>query len=254
MIKVVIFGSGNVATQLSKAFFKTKKVDLIQVYSRSTTNSFFAKKKIPVTNNLDEIKKADAYILAVSDDAIASFSSKIALKDTLIVHTSGAVSIDAIQTGRRGVFYPLQTISKEKKISFKKIPLCIEANSDKDLKLLKKLAKSISDKVYKIDSEQRKSLHVAAVFVNNFVNHLYAVAEDICIDKGVDFNILKPLIQETADKILELSPQKAQTGPAKRKDQNTIEAHLKMLNKEQQEIYQLLTNSIIKKRTDENIY
>lgn len=248
MIKVVIFGSGNVATQLSHAFLKSKKVALIQLYSRNLSNlstPFLKKNKVELITDLNNLKPADVYILAISDDAIASFAKKIPTKDALIVHTAGAVSINVIPSNRKGVFYPLQTISKNKKIRFKKIPICIEASSKKDLKLLKKLAKTISKKVYKIDSEQRKSLHIAAVFVNNFVNHLYAIAEAICLEKDVPFSVLQPLILETAQKIKKLSPLEAQTGPAIRNDQDTIANHLKLLDSKQQEIYKLLTNSII---------
>jgi predicted short-subunit dehydrogenase-like oxidoreductase (DUF2520 family) len=248
MIKVVIFGTGNVATQLSEAFIKSGNIDLAQVYSRSNVNiSFFKKNNIEVINSLDALQKADLYILAISDDAISEFAGKIPIKEVLIAHTSGAVSIDAIKSNRRGVFYPLQTISKQKNINFKKVPICIEANSKDDLILLRDVAKSISKKVYEIDSKQRESLHVAAVFVNNFVNHLYTIAEDICIEKDVPFDILKPLIVETAKKIKTISPVKAQTGPAIRNDVNTIKKHIKMLSKEQQNIYKLMTESIYKK-------
>lgn len=250
MIKVVILGCGNVGTQLSKAFFKSKKVDLVQVYCRSSANSFFTKKKIDIVTNLSKLKEADVYIIVISDDAIADFAKKLLQKNALLVHTSGAVAMDVLPFKRKGVFYPLQTISKNKKISFKKVPFCIEANSKKDLKILKKIAKTISKKVYKIDSEQRKKLHVAAVFVNNFVNHLYAIAETICVEKDVPFSILKPLIIETANKIKKTSPVNAQTGPAIRNDQKTIEEHLKLLQPKQQEIYKLLTNSI--KNTHQN--
>ena len=244
MIKIVIFGNGNVATQLTKSFLITKKATVIQVYSRKNDNDFFLKKQIPVTNSFKDLKKADIYLIAISDDAIEDFSKQIPFKDILTVHTSGAVSMHAIASENKGVFYPLQSISKSKKISFKKVPICIESNSKKDLKLLKKLAKSISKKVYKIDSEQREKLHVAAVFVNNFVNYLYTVAEEICVQQQVPFSILKPLIKETAKKIEKISPYQAQTGPAKRNDIKTIDKHLNILNKEQQNIYQLLTKAI----------
>jgi len=250
MIKVAILGCGNVGTQLGKAFFKSKKVDLVQVYCRSSTASFFLNNKIEVVTNLNKLKEADVYIIAILDDAITDFAKKLPQKKALVVHTSGAVAMNVLPFKRRGVFYPLQTISKNKKLSFKKVPFCIEANSKKDLKILKKLAKTISKKVYKIDSEQRKNLHVAAVFVNNFVNHLYAIAEAICIEKDIPFSILKPLILETANKIRKISPVNAQTGPAIRNDQKTIEEHLKLLQPKQQEIYKLLTNSI--KNTHQN--
>src|SRR5690606_37403117 len=119
---------------------------------------------------------------------------------------------------RKGVFYPLQTFSKSKEVNFKEIPICLEAANHQDLEWLKKVANVISDKVFEIDSEKRKTLHVSAVFVSNFVNHLYGIGEELCKENDIPFDILKPLIAEVADKINYLSPEQAQTGPAKRGD------------------------------------
>jgi predicted short-subunit dehydrogenase-like oxidoreductase (DUF2520 family) len=227
MISVVIIGAGNVSTHLTKAFLNADAIDVIQINSRK----------------LDNIPAADIAIIAVSDDAIAEVSSKI--NSPLVVHTSGSVSMDLLKnTTRKGVFYPLQTFSKGKKITFKKVPFCIETTNESDYLLLEKLAKSIGKKVYRIDSEQRNSLHVAAVFVNNFTNHLYQIGSDLCETNQVPFEILQPLIKETADKIKKISPKEAQTGPAKRNDLKTIENHLNLLNNRQQEIYKTLTKSI----------
>jgi predicted short-subunit dehydrogenase-like oxidoreductase (DUF2520 family) len=164
----------------------------------------------------------------------------------LVVHTSGTVTINALSNkNRRGVFYPLQTFSKDKAVNFKTIPLCIEAENEKDTTTLKLIANAISDAVYDINSEQRKALHVAAVFVNNFVNHLYQIGNEICNANTIPFAILKPLIQETANKIATLSPKTAQTGPAQRNDNSTIAAHQQFLTDENQAaIYNLLTQSI----------
>jgi len=246
MIDVVILGGGNVAIQLAKAFLNTKKIQLIQQYSRSKPATLFLDNNIATTTNLMDLVDADLYIIAISDDAISVFSKSLILKNKLVVHTSGSVALqDLLCDANKGVFYPLQTISKHKNLNFKKIPICIEANNEKDYKLLETVAKSISKKVYSINSEQRKSLHVAAVFVNNFVNHLYKIGNDICTTNNVDFEILKPLIKETAKKITYLSPNDAQTGPAKRNDKKTIANHLDLLTVKQQKIYTLLTNSIM---------
>ena len=227
MISVAIIGKGNVSHHLFKAFSKAKGIDVSQINSRKLKN----------------IPKVDIVIIAVSDDAISEVSSNI--NDKLIVHTSGSVSLNSLKNkGNKGVFYPLQSFSKDKNVDFNTIPFCLEAENEKDLKLLKKLAKSIGKKVYKVNSEQRKSLHVSAVFVNNFVNHLYKIGSDICNKQNVPFEILHPLIEETASKIAKLSPEEAQTGPAKRNDLQTIQKHIEMLTKEQQEIYQLITKSI----------
>lgn len=247
MIDVVILGNGNVAVQLAKAIAKSPVCHLIQVYSRSIPNPFFTKNNMDITHHISTLKDASLYIIAISDDAISSFSEQLHLKNKLVVHTSGSVAMSDLNCqANKGVFYPLQSISKQKEISFKNIPICLEATQSKDLELLTKVAKSISDNVYYIDSEQRKSLHVAAVFVNNFTNHLYKIANDICDAHHVDFNILKPLITETVKKIEHLAPQDVQTGPAIREDRNTINEHLKLLTKHQQNIYNLLTDSIIK--------
>jgi predicted short-subunit dehydrogenase-like oxidoreductase (DUF2520 family) len=139
----------------------------------------------------------------------------------------------------------LQSFSKNKAVDFKNIPICLETESELEYYFLEKIAKTISDKIYNINSLQRKSLHVSAVFVNNFVNHLYQIGNDICNENNVDFDILKPLILETANKIIEISPKSAQTGPAKRKDSVVIEQHLDFLKDEnQQNIYKILTQSI----------
>ena len=143
-------------------------------------------------------------------------------------------------------FYPLQTFSKNKEINFREVPICLEAEKETDFQLLNIVAQSVSEKVFCIDSNQRKSLHVAAVFVCNFVNHLYQIGNEICEENKVPFEILHPLILETANKITALSPKEAQTGPAKRNDTKTINAHLNLLtNETQKEIYKLLTKSII---------
>jgi len=245
MIDVIILGNGNVATQLQIAFLKSKECNLKQVYSRSTPISSKLKSKVEFTQKIKEIKDADVYIISISDDSIRAFSKQLQFENKLVVHTSGSVSIhDLLCNANTGVFYPLQTISKQKKISFKNIPICLEAKRQKDIDLLVKVAKSISNKVYLINSKQRKSLHIAAVFVNNFTNHLYQIGSDICEENQVDFEILKPLIKETARKIEKLSPREAQTGPAKRNDMQTINKHLSQITANQQEIYTLLTNSI----------
>ncbi len=247
MIKIVVIGGGNVANHLAKAFYETKEVSLIQVYARNITQIEHLKHLTSITNSLELLVDADVYILAVSDDAIPEISSKIDDKNGLVVHTSGSVSLEALQNnGRKGVFYLLQSFSKDKSVNFDEIPFCLEAENPKDFELLETLAKTIGKNIYAINSEQRKSLHVAAVFVNNFTNHMYKIGADICEEHQVPFEVLYPLIQETAQKIVSLSPKEAQTGPAKRNDQKTIKNHLELLNKQQQEIYKLITKSIQK--------
>ncbi|GFD76107.1 MULTISPECIES: Rossmann-like and DUF2520 domain-containing protein [Tenacibaculum] len=245
MIKVAIIGGGNVATHLANAFSKTNEVSLVQMYARNIEQIEHLKEVTPITNSIELLTEADVYIIAVSDDAIGDVSRKIEQKNGLVVHTSGSVAMQSLQnSGRKGIFYLLQSFSKDKDVNFDEIPFCLEAENEEDLQLLETLAKSIGKKVYRINSEQRKRLHVAAVFVNNFTNHMYKIGADICNEYQVPFEVLLPLIQETAQKITELSPKAAQTGPAKRNDQKTIQNHLALLNAEQQEIYKLITKSI----------
>lgn len=228
MISVVIIGNGNVANHLENKFLNADAIAVTKLSSRK----------------LEVIPEADITILAVSDDAIAEVSSKI--KNSFVVHTSGSFSMENLKnTTHKGVFYMLQTFSKDKKIDFSKVPFCLEAEHDKDYLLLEKLAKSIGKNIHKINSKQRKALHIAAVFVNNFTNHLYKIGNDICEENAVPFEILQPLIDETSQKIKTLSPEKAQTGPAIRKDNKTIKNHLELLNNQQQEIYKIMTKSII---------
>ena len=245
MISVIVLGTGNVGTHLINAFLKAKKVALAQVYSRTKTALIPFKNKTATTTNINQLIKADIYIIAISDDAISEFSSQLNVKNGLVVHTSGSVSIKALKNkGCKGVFYPLQTFSKKNVVDFSKIPICLEAENKEDANLLKKLADSISNTVFMIDSEQRKQLHVAAVFSNNFVNHLYKIAFDICKEHAIPFETLYPLITNTAQKIVHHNPFTIQTGPARRNDTKTINAHLKLLSSEQKKIYQLLTESI----------
>ena len=247
MIKIVILGGGNIAYHLTSQLLKNKTARVVQVYNRSIEKIQYLDDKTSITDKLTELKDADVYIIAVTDDAISSVSSELNFKNKLVVHTSGSVAIDELKSNsNKGVFYLLQSFSKEQKIDLFQVPICIEASTEKDLELLEVLAKSISKKYYKINSKQRKSLHVAAVFVNNFVNHLYYIGNEICEENKIPFNILQPLIQETANKIEALSPFEAQTGPAKRNDVKTIKKHKAMLAHNQHEIYTLLTKSITK--------
>ncbi len=247
MIQVVIIGSGNVAQHLISAFAKCETVDVIQAFARDKNSLTHLLDSNKITSNFADLKEADLYIISVSDDAIAEVSSKIPFTNKLIAHTSGSFSLgDLDNKNRKAVFYPLQTFSKNVAINFKEIPICLEAKNKEDYTILEKVAQNISKKTYKINSNQRKALHVSAVFVCNFVNHLYQIGNEICQENQLDFDILKPLIQETANKIMKLSPNDAQTGPAKRNDTQTINSHLNFLSDQnQKDIYKMITKSII---------
>ncbi len=250
MVKVSIIGSGNVAQHLITAFQKSQKlgadIELVQAFSRKKESLTSLLDSDKITTDLNLLEEADVYIICVSDDAIATVSNQLPFKNRLVVHTSGSAPLEILNdNNRKGVFYPLQTFTKNKEVDFKTIPLCLEAENATDYQVLEKVAQTISDAVYAINSNQRKALHVAAVFVNNFTNQLYKIGADICQEHQVPFEILKPIIAETAQKIMTLTPEEAQTGPAKRKDQKTIEAHEKFLTDENQlTIYKILTQAI----------
>ncbi len=246
MIRVVILGYGNVGQHLSAAFYENEYVTLVQVYNRSEVGNPQLFENVPFTADLSEIKPADVYIIALPDDSIAHFSAKLSVGSALVVHTSGSASITKLaQANSRGVFYPLQSFSEAKKIDFTTIPICIEAERKDDLELLRNLGECISEKVVVINSEERARLHLAAVFVNNFVNHLYHISENILAENELDLDLLKPLIIETAGKIKDLSAKEAQTGPARRNDLETIQNHLHLLKDSRHKvIYEQLTLAI----------
>ena len=247
MISVVILGAGNVATHLFKAFNKTEDISVVQWFNRHINAIKPFKSQVEIIDDLSLIKEADIYFLAVSDNAVKTLSSKLPFENRLVVHTSGTVSMyDIDKKNRRGVFYPLQTFSKEVDIDFKNVPICLETIKSEDYHLIKALAKKLGSPTKRVNTDQRGVLHLAAVFVNNFTNQLYRIGHEITESEGAEFDLLKPLILETAKKVQELSPYMAQTGPAKRNDSKTIERHLKLLdnNPQHKEIYELLTNSI----------
>lgn len=246
MIKVSLLGTGNVAKHLFNVFAAIQDVQVVQVIGRKETALKAFGSAAHTTSDFSEIKEADIFIIAVNDDAIATVSEYVLDKKGLIAHTSGSVSMDVLSLHHRyGVFYPLQTFTKDRKVDMESVPLCLEARDEADLILLKKLAGTISKKVYEVDSEQRRALHLAAVFVNNFTNHLYHIGQQICDDKGLPFDILQPLIGETADKIVQMTPYDAQTGPARRGDFDTIEKHVEQLkNSGFGEVYAILSKSI----------
>ncbi len=247
MVRVVILGAGNIAQHLFTVFEATEEISVVQVYNR-TEKALKYFQNVATTTSLKTLLEADLYLIAVADDAIASIANKLPFTDRLVVHTSGSASMHVLhKKNRRGVFYPLQTFTKGAHVDFSTIPICLEAREKADFTLLQNIATTIGSSFYKISSEQRRALHVSAVFVNNFSNHLYRIAHEICEANNVPFEILQPLIQETADKINTLTPYMAQTGPAKRGDQETINDHLAKLDKDiHKEIYTLLTQSIAK--------
>ena len=247
MVSIVILGSGNVATHLLDAFIQADDVEIKMVYGRNLEALQTFADSIPATSCIDNIPLADVYILAISDSSITEVSELLKHRAGLVVHTSGSESIKALKVKRKGVFYPLQTFTKGKKVDFLKIPICIEATDSTDYELSESLGKAISKRVLPISSEQRKKLHLSAVLVNNFPNYLFTIAHEICAENDISFDLLQPLIFETVDKIQFLHPSKAQTGPARRNDIETIQRHLEQLtNPLHKQIYLLMSESIKK--------
>jgi predicted short-subunit dehydrogenase-like oxidoreductase (DUF2520 family) len=248
MISIVILGTGNVAKHLFDAFLVQSDIEIVQVYGRNKNSLSHFKNEVNSTSEISKLKPADVYILAISDDAIAKVSKRFMETKGILVHTSGSVPLKSLSgKNRRGVFYPLQTFSADRSVDFKSVPICIEAENATDYDLLKKLASTLSETVIQIDSNKRKALHLSAVFVNNFTNHMYYSAQEICVQNAVPFNLLLPLITETAAKIEDLTPFEAQTGPAMRNDKGSLKKHLALLKaKKHKKIYSLLSKSIRK--------
>ncbi|HBL78225.1 MAG: hypothetical protein A2W90_16810 [Bacteroidetes bacterium GWF2_42_66] len=251
MIKnVVLIGAGNLATQLGLALYDSG-MNIVQVYSRTTESARALAGKINAsfTTDLSAIKEhCDLYIVAVKDDAVAEVAGQVNFGNSLVAHTAGSLPMEILSeyTENYGVFYPFQTFSKNKKVDFSNVPVCLEANTPENFKNLEGVARKVSYKITRLDSEQRFFLHVAAVLSCNFVNHLYALSKNLLSEHNMGFELLYPLIQETTEKAMKMNPVDVQTGPSARDDQEIIRKHLELLNDkpELQKIYQLLSESI----------
>lgn len=248
-MNIVIIGTGNTAAVLGRKL-KQAGHHILQVYGRdAAAASELAYELDTESTNYWAVvnRSADIYILAVSDIAITEVVKELQLSAKTVVHTAASVSknILAGNAAHFGVFYPLQSLKKEA-VRLPDIPIIIDASDDATLQQLATLADSITTNVTQAGDEERLKLHLAAVFCNNFVNHLYALMEDYCKKESLDFKMLIPLIQETAERLNELPPSQAQTGPALRHDVTTIEKHLHLLEGHPalKEIYLLFTKSI----------
>lgn len=249
-LKVCFIGAGNLATHLAKNL-NNSGFAIIQVYSRTKKSAKMLADQLGAgfTVNCDKITdKADIYFVALKDAAVQAVLRHIQLQNKLTVHVSGSLPLRALEpySENIGVLYPLQTFSKNRALNFAEIPVFIEANSVKNEKILKEIAKTISPKVSVLDSEKRKSLHIAAVFACNFVNHFYSLASEFLAVKEIPFEVLHPLIEETARKATEMPPHEAQTGPAVRYDENIINEQLKQLETfpELKALYNSISRSI----------
>ena len=256
---VTLIGAGNVAHHMGKALYAAGIV-IDQIFSRNKQKSSNLANIISseAISDLSQVRPSQLVILAVSDSAIPEVATTISHflpPDTFVVHTSGATpsAFIASHFRRYGVFYPPQTLTIGRDTVFKEAPLCIHAGNERDLLELEELGKQICDQVYRIDDRQRQWLHLTAVVVNNFPNHLYTLAEEVLIDHDLPFDLLKPLILETARKVQDSPPAPMQTGPARRGDQATINAHLSLLEDYPalKEVYEALTKSILRQRAED---
>ena len=249
---IVILGSGNVATHLALALI-SKGYNIEQIFSRNLQNAQNLAHKVNATyiNNLNALfPNADLYMLSVKDDALKKLVSASELRHKPMVHTAGSISSDIFKayTQNFGVLYPFQTFSKERSVDFNKVPILVEASTDEFQASLTDLANALSEKVINAGSKERSMLHISAVFACNFTNHMYAIAYDLAQKNNIPFDLLKPLIKETAEKVSDLAPRDAQTGPAVRFDQAILEQHENFLQDvpELAELYKKISTSIQK--------
>ena len=249
--RVTIVGAGNVGHNFGLAFRQAGYL-IHEIYSRTKTSALLLSQTLNCnyTTDLSQLNaNTDLIIIAVNDDAIPEVLKRLKIKDKPIVHTSGSTPIeifDGLGFEQVGIFYPVQSFSKNDTESLSPIPICVEGGDPKTEDLLLSLARSVSTKVYGMDSEKRKALHVAAVFANNFSNHMYHIADDLLRQHQISFEIIRPLIEKTSNKLKNERPLNAQTGPAVRNDRKIIDIHLNYLKDQghYQEIYELVTKDI----------
>ena len=259
-VAVSFIGAGNLAWHLAPALDNAGYV-VKEVYSRDPRNAEALVERLyeaEAKTDLDfSTSKSSVFIVAVSDDVIGDIAQEIALpEDAVLVHTSGSQPLSALgyaATPNLGVFYPLQTFTKNKKVEFNSIPIFIESETTAGEKLLMAMAKGIAKNVFKIRSEERKALHVAAVFASNFTNHMLYLAQQIMRENSLSFEWLKPLISEMITKSLSIGPENAQTGPARRGDLETLDSHMDFLKDDEtvSELYKIISQDIVDRYTRE---
>jgi len=255
-MKISIIGNGNLAQNLAVYFSEDNLFQIQEIYSRNYKEVQFFSQRVNARalKNISKLNiDIDILIIAITDRSIKDILKLIPKGNYLVLHTSGAVSIDIFKTfnfRNYGVIYPLYSFSKNRKINFKSIPLMIEASNNEALEKLKILSKNISEIVLELNSEERKQYHLSSVIVNNFSNHIWSMTQDLLKKQSLDFEYLKPILKQTCSNALEFDNlEDLQTGPAKRQDFNVIDTHLEILkeNLSLKEIYKKMTESIIKK-------
>lgn len=250
--KIAIIGYGNLGFHLVNHLSEAGH-SITQVFTRDKSKTRISKYKIDFIDDLSLLNAdADVYFLSVKDDALVEVASKISLAGKIAAHCSASVEKEVLKNCSEnfGVFYPLQSFSKNVEVDFKKIPILIEGVNEATVTVLTEIATSLSDEVLQVNQQQRLAVHIAAVFANNFSNHLFSVAEEILSKENISYKILLPLIEETVRKVKEHSPSQTQTGPAKREDEKTIAKHLQYLssNNDLKELYAVITKKIKSKK------
>lgn len=245
-MQTVIIGSGNVAYHLAKAFV-LNAIPLAQIFGRNERELKSISEELHIPFSTKKLSEADLYIICVSDHFIGDVSRLITEKSCLVAHTSGSLPIDVLAGEyRKSSLYPLQTFSKSKKLDYDHIPFFIDAENREDVKILFDIASAISKNVMESTYEKRKYIHLTAVFACNFVNHLFSRAKEISDAQEIPFDYFLPLIDETVQKIHEIDPKSAQTGPAVRNDKRILELHEQLLKDESLDIYKTMNHSIQK--------
>jgi len=254
---VVLMGAGNLAWHFGH-WLASAGVKVVQVFSRTphAGEGLAVELKTGYTNRLDLlVSDADLYLLAVSDDAIPSLIRQAEFGRRFVIHAAGSVPMEVFSGKLKnyGVLYPLQTFTRGKNLDLNEIPLFIEANNTKNLDKLGILAHKLSRRVYKVDSEKRAYLHLAAVIASNFTNHMLAVTDHLLKERNLSFELLKPLITETISKALQMPPLQAQTGPAVRGNLQVMEKHMAILDShpEIRELYRVISESIMRMNSKE---
>lgn len=248
-MKVVCLGAGNVATHLAAALYE-HSVEIIQVYSRTLESASALANRVgatPVTDPNEIVNNADLYLFSLKDSVLESVIAQIPSNSGIWIHTAGSISIDIFSnyTARYGVLYPFQTFTKNRKLNWREIPIFLEGSDDESLNTIKIIAKKLSDKTFNLSSAERRYLHLTGVFACNFTNHMYTLSKEFLDKINLPFDVVLPLIDETASKIHNLSPEEAQTGPAIRYDENVINKHLSLIEDGSvKQIYKIISDNI----------
>lgn len=245
--RLTVIGAGNVATHLARAL--SRHHDVVQVWSRNPSHARRLAAGIPgcrVIGSLDHIDPtAHCHIIAVPDDAIPHVAARLCPQPGAVVHTSGSVPVDAIPNTLRGVFYPLQTFTRDAAMDMSRVPMLLESTDATTHALLTALARDISDNVSDADSAMRAHLHLAAVLANNFANHMWTLADRyLRAHTPHDITLLRPLLEQSLAKAMAIGPGPAQTGPAMRGDTRVMQSHIDALDTDTAQLYQLISNNI----------